>query len=107
MNSGRLRHPITIQEFTETINDAGESVKTWTTFHKCFADIIAGNSREFQQAQAVNASLTHIVKIRWKEGVLPKMRILWGSRILHISQPPLTDRTDRKKMRMDCIEEID
>lgn len=57
MRAGRLRHKVVFERYTETENDFGEPVQTWTTLHECAAGIepISGGEKQavyYTQADA-------------------------------------------------------
>lgn len=85
MQSGRLRETINIQQKNTVVSEAGEQVVTWSTFKSSIrAEIQTPTGREFFAHDKLNAQVSHVVKTRWIDGVLPEMRILWGTRILNI-----------------------
>lgn len=79
-----MRHPVTIQEVVETTNAIGEVAETWTTLSEVWASIEPISGREFQVVQQIAAETTHKVSIRYLEGVTPKHRVLFGSRVFDI-----------------------
>ena len=105
MNSGRLRHRITIQTATEAQNNAGETIETWGTFAQRWAEVKAIKGDEMQQADKVAGRATHTVKIRYTDNVTIKMRILFSTQTFNIVaiRP---DRTDEKFQILDCKENI-
>jgi SPP1 family predicted phage head-tail adaptor len=74
MRAGKLRHRITIEAAT-VANVFGEEVETWTTFAEVWAakEDLAG--REFFAAQQTTAEVTTRFRLRYLDGVTPKMRI--------------------------------
>ncbi len=106
MLAGKLRHWIIIQQKGAVAKDEyGAEVIPWTTFHSCWAEISPLLGREFLEAQQMQARVTHRVKIRYKAGVLPEMRVLFGNRILAI-ESVLTVNEIPYEMVMMCQEEI-
>lgn len=82
-----LRHQVAIHAPTVTNTD-GESTTTWATFARPWAQIIPRGSFTRYQAQQVQPETTHIVRIRYRDGVTSEMRLMRGARILHIVGPP-------------------
>lgn len=74
MRAGRLNRRITIQERIETQNDMGEVVWTWVDVCTVWAEIAAVGGREFFAAQQVQSSVTHNILIRYRPGIVAKMR---------------------------------
>ena len=84
MRSGNLKHKIEIQAFTETQNDYGEVIKGFTTFATVYASIIPLSGKEYFASKSVNAEISHKIECRYVSGVLPSMRIVFGSRVFNI-----------------------
>jgi SPP1 family predicted phage head-tail adaptor len=103
MQSGKLRESITIQQKTDVISDSGEAVATWTTYASMFADIRTPSGREFFGQDKFNATVSHVVTVRWNAGITPAMRVLWGSRVLNIIYIS-EDRQHAKMMQLNCME---
>jgi SPP1 family predicted phage head-tail adaptor len=103
MQGGKLRTKITVQEKTDTISDSGQAVSTFSTFRDIYADIRTPSGREFFGQDKFNATVSHVVTIRWLEGIKPEMRILWGTRILNIIYIN-EDRQHARMMQLNCME---
>lgn len=85
MEAGRLRHKIIIQEPVETENpDTGELETTWQTFAELWAEILPAIGREYWASKQVIAEATGKIRLRYIDGVTPKMRVVHGSRIYGI-----------------------
>jgi SPP1 family predicted phage head-tail adaptor len=84
MQAGKLRHRITIQSPTETRDDHGQAIKTWSTFATVNGSIVPESSREFWSAKQTQADITHLFSIRYLPGVTSRMRIAYGSRVFQI-----------------------
>jgi len=100
MNSGRLRHVITIQTPTKTVNSAGDTVLSWASLTgganiRASVDQIGGLER--YQSEHNKAIADFKVIIRHLSTVTRQMRIAWGSRTLNIVSVD-ADRTDGRYM---------
>jgi len=92
MQAGNLRHRVTIQQVTETRDDMGGVTQTWSTFAASLhAEIAPLSGRELLLARQVNAETTHRIRLRYRAGITPKMRVLFGSRIFAIESVLDTD----------------
>ncbi len=78
MRAGDLRHRVTIQQLTTTRDAEGVTTETWTNVATVWAAVEPLQGREYFQAQAVNAEVTTRVRIRYRAGIVPTMRILFG-----------------------------
>lgn len=86
MQTGRLRERVTIQQESVTRDGSGEQLKSWTEVATVWAAVTPGASSERFLASAGQrvAEVTHTVRIRYRAGITPKMRLLWETRILEI-----------------------
>lgn len=84
LNPGALRHLVTIQQNTQTHDASGGLVDSWSTYYQVRAAVSTTGGREFYRARQTNSELTHEVTIYRLEGVEPKMRLLWGTRVFEI-----------------------
>lgn len=84
MQAGKLRHQVTIQQATETRNTLGEAIRTWSTVATVWASVEPLRGREFFDAEQVQSEISQRVRMRYRSGIKPTMRLLYGSRILQI-----------------------
>jgi SPP1 family predicted phage head-tail adaptor len=84
MKAGDLRRRIEIQTNTPVANGIGELVDTWTTQATVWAEIEPLTGSRYFQAKQANADVTGIIRIRYRDGMLPTMRLLYGTRVLQI-----------------------
>ena len=84
MQSGKLRHKISIEKVNETINDAGEVTESWVEFANIWAQIMPLVGREYWSSRQVESEVTGKIRIRYLPGVTPKMRINSNNRIYNI-----------------------
>ena len=84
MNVGALNQFITIESVTETRDSMGGLVQTWATFIEAWASIEPTTGREFFKSGMISAQITHAIKIRYRSGVVPKMRMKFGTRYFNI-----------------------
>jgi SPP1 family predicted phage head-tail adaptor len=85
MRSGKLKNQITIQEMREVQNVYGEPETTWAVFAEPWAAVEPLRGREFWAAQELQSRVTTRIRIRYVEGITPKMRVLFGTRIYLIN----------------------
>lgn len=84
MRSGRLRHRVTIQYPVTAKGATGEDVPTWTELAQIWAAVEPLTGREFLSRTAETAEITTRVVARDRSDVNSTMRVIFGSRILHI-----------------------
>ena len=79
MKSGPLNRRVTIQSPT-TVQDAnGEIIPGWTDVATVWASIDDITGREYVAAGATQDSVQTKIGIRYRAGIVPKMRVLHGS----------------------------
>jgi SPP1 family predicted phage head-tail adaptor len=84
MNPGDLRHRITIQRAHEQPDNLGGMTTVWETEAEVWAAIWPVSAREVVSNAQLVGQVSHRVRIRYLEGVAPRMRILFGARTLNI-----------------------
>ena len=83
---GPKRHYLEVQKLPDspTPNSFGEVDDEWVTIANRWAEVEPLSGRELWQAQQAQADVSHKVKIKYLKTLTPKMRFLWGSRVLNI-----------------------
>jgi SPP1 family predicted phage head-tail adaptor len=84
MKSGKLRHRITIQSKVVSRDTFGAETITWRTEKTVWASIEPISGKEYFLAQQVQSEVTHVIKIRYYEGLRTDWRMLFGSRIFDV-----------------------
>lgn len=84
MKTGDLRHRITIQE-NQTVKDAeGITEDNWVDTATVWAAIKPLHGRELLAAQAVQSETTGRIEMRYRPGIKPSQRAVFGGRIFEI-----------------------
>lgn len=83
--AGSLRHRVTIESPTETQDEYGAVSLTWSTVAVVYAEIVPLTGREKIHAEQQSSDLSHRVTVRYLSGVTPRMRVLFGARVLEVS----------------------
>jgi SPP1 family predicted phage head-tail adaptor len=103
VRAGRLRERVTIQEATETRDSFGQAVATWATHATCWASVEPFSGSERFQAATLNAEILYEVRIRYDSEITPKMRLLYGTRILRIERI-IDEREEHRELVLLCAE---
>lgn len=82
--ASRLRHRITIEEPVLTPDGGGGFTKTWQTVATVWAEITPSRGRESFNHGVLEATGTHRIIIRYRDGITPVMRVVSGSRHFNI-----------------------
>jgi SPP1 family predicted phage head-tail adaptor len=96
MRIGALNRLVSILDYTETRDEVGGVAKAWVEFAKAWASITPLRGTERWISQEKHATATHAIRIRWIDGVNPKMRIAHDGRTFRISSA--INVGDRRKM---------
>ena len=105
MQSGRLRHLLTIQAQSVTRNAFNEEIISFVTWGQAWGEIkpAGASERMVTGADQVQASVDHVITIRFRLGVTVKMRIVYDGRTFEIEG--VTDPDGRRqRLRLSCRE---
>lgn len=105
MLAQRLRHTVTLQQNTGTTNAYGETVAGWADVATVRAGVEPVSGKEAIAAGANLAEQVTRVIIRWRSGVTPQMRVVFGTRYLDVKQIINKDETDRS-LELLCTEGV-
>lgn len=100
MRAGDLRHRITLQQRGETRGPDGEVITGWVDFAASLpASVIPLSGREFVAAGELQSEVQARVTIRWMDGVLDTMRMLFDGKVYAI-KAVLPDPTARRHITL-------
>lgn len=103
MQIGRLRHRVALQTVSEARSSTGAVTETWNTTATVWAEVVDLAGREFWDARQVNAELTARIRIRYRSGIVPKMRAVFGARTFDI-QSVIDPEGRRRELVLMCRE---
>jgi SPP1 family predicted phage head-tail adaptor len=84
IRAGDLNCRVQLQEATETQDGYGAVVKGWATTATPWGEVKDLSGREFFAAQQENAEVTTRIRMRYRAGVMPKMRAIANGRTFDI-----------------------
>jgi SPP1 family predicted phage head-tail adaptor len=102
----RLRHKIMIQQVARSPDGSGGRLENWTTFATVFAGVEPLRGKEMYDHQQIQSEITHRIRIRYRSGVTPKMRVSFEGRIFRILSVINIFERDRE-MQLMCQEVAD
>lgn len=103
MQIGKLNKRIELQRITETADSYGEPVQTWTTYATRWANVSPLKAQEMLVSSQNKATTTHIVTIRYLDGITIEDRIKLGSRYLNIDS--IVNQDERgEQLILSCTE---
>lgn len=95
MNAGDLRHRVTIQSQTPTVNAIGERVPgAWTDVTTVYASIRPASAKEVAYYQAIQLETTHAITMRYTPEMKPDRRLKFGTRVFNIAGIVNVDECD-------------
>ena len=105
MEAGVLRKRITIQKKSVTKNSYGEEVITWVTHCQAWAQMEPLSGREFLEARQIQAEGMVRFTLRYQDGIVPEMRVLFGTRTFNI-QSAIHVEERRREIQLMCVEQL-
>ena len=100
MEIGELRHRVTIEEASLTRDDFGGQVETWSEVVTCWAAVEPLQGREFLEGRREEAEVSTRIRIRYRAGILPGMRVTWGDHVYDIDSVIEPDSRRRELVLM-------
>lgn len=110
MRSNTLRHRITVQSKSATIDSAtGYATDGWVNrMVDVPAEWMAGPGREYLAGEALRAQVTGRFVIRWSAdaaAITAGDRVLWDGRQMEVKAPPMVDATGRREITLMVAED--
>jgi SPP1 family predicted phage head-tail adaptor len=81
---GALRHRVTIEAPTRTADEGGGAAIAWQAVASVWAEIQPKSGREVFESDQLGGRVTHDVRLRFRDGVTAKMRIIHAGRLFDI-----------------------
>jgi len=82
---GQLKRKIIIQTATKVQDDFGEETETWANTATMWASIQPVSGSEGITGNQINPEVTHKIMMRYRAGVTPANRVLYGTRVFDIN----------------------
>ena len=84
MRTSSLRHKVTFQKNTEARDDFGDVTDVWVDVASEWVQIIPLKGEEKFMSEHLNTIVDHKVRMRYRDGLNSKMKILYGGRMFEI-----------------------
>ena len=104
MKAADLDQRITLQARSVVTDSVGQDAITWVDVATVWAQCQAVRGREFFAAAQVQQETTVKVRIRWRAGVTPLMRLVWQGRAHDITGVVPVGRKDMLEIM--CVEGV-
>ena len=105
MRAGQLRHRVTIQQKSVARNSYGEEVITWADVDTVWASVEPLRGREFIEMRRAGAEVTTRIRMRYRSGIAPEMRVVYGSHTYDIKSVVHVEERQRE-LHLMCREVI-
>ena len=79
MDPGKLNKRITFQ-----LQDLDSEDEEWEDIATTWASINPISGKEYYSAETINSDLTHKIRLRYRKGITPDMRVIYNDRIFYI-----------------------
>lgn len=103
MLAGALRQIVRIETPIETPDGAGGSTTAWTLVCEPRAAVTPLSGRERALQSANDADVSHTVTLRFRAGITPKCRLVYGSRVFRIVAG-LDVEERHRELTLSCLE---
>lgn len=82
VQSGRLRHTVVIERHVNTgTGSRGQAVGEWqAAYSSVAAEVTPLSGRQLEITRQLVATATHTIRIRYRPGILPGMRVVFRDR---------------------------
>lgn len=105
MKAGRLNNRVTIQQPGSNKDAYGHATKeTWADVVTVWAEVKPVTGRERWASDHVANTSTVAIKIRYRTGIKPEMRVIHGSHTYQIDGPPIDVDGRRRELVLACKE---
>lgn len=82
--TSQLRHKLVLQQEIRTADDIGGYTRTWKDIVELWAEITPLSGSERMLGGKAQSELTHKIRLRYRSGIAPGMRILFDKRTFNI-----------------------
>lgn len=103
MRIGELRHRVRVESKTVTRDGFGGEVETWAAVFTAWAAVEPLQGREFHEGRRAEAEVSTRIRMRYRSGVLPGMRVVWGDHTYDI-EAAVEHKSERRELRLMCRE---
>lgn len=86
MRAGALDRRVTIERFTVTQDEYGEEIEEWAPLTTVSAQVIQQSGREFLAAEAMQAEVRVLFRLRWIDDIRETDRVSYGDRLHNIQE---------------------
>ncbi|MEL6873351.1 MAG: phage head closure protein [Pseudomonadota bacterium] len=100
---GRLRHRVTIEMPVRIQTEGGAAQETWLPLETVFAELCPRDGRERVRGDQLDAEVTHVVRMRFRDDLNEDMRLTMPGRTFEITAV-IDEGEMRRWVKLLCIE---
>lgn len=104
LRAGDLRHRVRLQREARTDDGAGGATVRFVDVCWLWCEVRTTLTRTLVEGKKLNPKLTHTVRMRYREGLTPDLRLVYGSQALRIDS--IADPTGERIELMALCEEL-
>lgn len=105
-DAGLCRYLVTIEELTGAQDSTGQELPNWQTFATAWASIEGLSGNERQVVNQIFATASTRIRMRFVDGITPKMRITYSGRHFDILDSSDPDGR-RRYLELICTERVE
>ena len=106
MKIGQLRHRVTIQEKSVAADGYGAEDITWGEVATVWGAVAPLSGREFLEGRNLENEVNTRIRIRYRSGLTPSMRVSWDSRVFDV-EAVINRFEEDKEIWLMCKEVVD
>jgi SPP1 family predicted phage head-tail adaptor len=103
MRAGKLDRVITIQRYTETVNEYGTPEFTWSDVATMRAQLVQASTDEYIRGYGAADVTVIIFRIRWLDGITTANRIVYDSADFNIKETKEIGRRKGLELRCEAV----
>lgn len=108
LDAGKLRHRVVVQKYVGQADEYGDigrqEDKNWRNVCIVWAAVDPISGREYYAAEQAQSEVSHKVRMRYRGGIKPGMRLLLGERKLYIRS--VIDWEERHESLLLMVQEV-
>lgn len=86
MRAGKLDRIIAVQTLSNSVDEYGTPVESWTLLATVRAQIVQASTEEYQRAYGEGGNTAIIFRVHWLDGVTTDHRVFYDGKALNIRE---------------------
>ncbi len=89
LDAGLLRHRVTLDRQTTTLNEYGEQETVWTEYGQRWAQVVDLSGNQLLLAQQIQSEVRTRIVVRYDANIVETMRVRWRTFVFDIKSVQL------------------